>query len=284
MLSEAKKKLIIITLLCSSSIARTFNHEPIDVVIPCHEKDLRSLELVISGAKKFCRNIRRIVVVSERRLTHNAEWFDEALYPFNQKSILTVIFNGDEQRAQTYQTEKKNRTGWIYQQLLKLYAPFVIPDISSNVLIIDADVIFLKPVSFIDEKGFALYNFGAEYTPEYFAFGNRLLPGFKKVFPKYSGICHHMLMQRSILEKLFKTIETVHGCEPWVAICRCIDHKNIFAPFSEYELYFNYVFASGEKVKLRELNYRDLDVQNPSKVLAYLKQNPHHYVAWHSRQ
>src|SRR5436190_474838 len=111
----------------------------IDVVIPCHEKDALTLELSINGVKKNCKNIRRIIVVSKKKLTNNAEWFDEARYPFNRRSILMTIFNNDISKVAQYETAPRNRTGWIYQQLLKLYAPLVIPDISSNVLVVDAD-------------------------------------------------------------------------------------------------------------------------------------------------
>ena len=36
---------------------------PIDVVIPCHPKDLDTLELCIEGIRKYGQNIRRVIVV-----------------------------------------------------------------------------------------------------------------------------------------------------------------------------------------------------------------------------
>jgi hypothetical protein len=47
-----------------------------------------------------------------------------------------------------YQHNKKqNRNGWYLQQLLKLYASFVIKDLLNDYLVIDADVYFLKPIN-----------------------------------------------------------------------------------------------------------------------------------------
>jgi len=239
----------------------------IDVVIPCHEKDQRTLEQVIAGARKNVQNVRRIIVISKYHMTTSAEWFDEARYPFNRRSILTAIFNNDVPKAEAYATSRKNRTGWIYQQFLKLYAPFVIPDISENVLVLDADTVFIKPITFIDQTGAALYGMSSEYYPPYFEHMQRLLPGLKKVFKDYSGICHHMLFQRPVLEQLFQKISAQHGCEPWIAICRCIDHSQLYlSALSEYEIYFNYVFSSGFNVKTRYVcwtnvySQKDLDL------------------------
>lgn len=266
--------------LFSSHCIYAQNSEPIDVVIPCHEKDVRTLELVIDGIQKNIKNVRRIIVISKRRLTSSVEWFDEANYPFNRNMMLNIIFNGNVLKIKTYQRTKGQRTGWIFQQLLKLYAPFIIPDISSNVLVVDADTIFLKPVEFIDAEGFALYAFGDEFHKPYFDHAQRLLPEFKKLFPECSGICHHMLFQRATIEELFQEIQKVHNCEPWVALCKCIDHNELlFSALSEYEIYFNYVFLKAKKVKIRRLNW--INVFSKEQIARCRHQN-FDFVSWHN--
>ena len=101
--------------------------------------------------------------------------------------------------------------GWYYQQLLKLYALYAIPKISSNVLCLDSDTVFLNPVSFISEEGGSLFNPGYEYHKPYFEHIARFVPGLKKVYPKYSGISHHMLFQKPIMDDLFADVEKKHG-------------------------------------------------------------------------
>ncbi len=230
--------------------------EPIDVVIPCTDKDIPTLDLCIEGIRQNGRDVRRIIVVSARRLTDQAEWFDEKNYPFTPLDLAMEIY-GDERRAGAFAV-KGSQLGWIYQQLLKLYASFTIPDISSDILILDADTIFLNPVSFRGPSGEGLYNPGSEYHLPYFEHMDRLIPGLKKLFPGYSGISHHMLFQRSVLEDLLHTIESIHQIDAWKAFCRCIDHRYLHcSSMSEYEIYFNFVFTRSDQMQIRPLKWAD---------------------------
>lgn len=271
------KKILASLFLCANVAINCQDIDPIDVVIPCHEKDLGCLEMAIEGARKNIKNVRRIIVVSEYPCTQNAEWFNESLFPFSKRSILEVVFNGDTQKIDKAEKIDARKVGWVYQQLLKLYAPFVIPDISNNVLIVDADTIFLNPVECIDKNGCALYTFSREFYPPYFSFMNRLIPGVKRIDRQYSGVCHHMLFQRPILEKIFKKISDLHGVEPWVACCKCIDWQEKY-PLSEYELYFNFIFNSPQKIKLRLLHWKNISSER--EIVFYQKKA--HFVAWHN--
>ena len=220
----------------------SFSNEPIDVVIPCIRKDLYSLEKCIEGIKKNGNNVRRVIVVSSERLTHSAEWFDENLFPFSKKDLAVEIFHGDEQRAVEFLRTPNCRIGWILQQCLKFYAPFVIPGISSNVLILDADVVFLNSTEFQNASGGPYFIPAVQYHRPYFEHAARLLPWLKRVDPSLSGISHHMLFQRPILEDLFSWVVLEHGMEPWKAICRCVDPADLPSCMSEYEIYFNFTF------------------------------------------
>jgi hypothetical protein len=234
--------------------------EPIDVVIPCHQKDLLTLNMSIEGILKYGANIRRVIVISSEKLTDKAEWFDEAAFPFTKKDVAKAIFQ-DNSQAEQYLANKENRIGWIYQQLLKLYAPTVIPEISSNVLILDADAIFLRPVEFIDQKtGGALFATGIEYYKGYFQHAARLIPWLKRLHSRHSGIAHHMLFQKAIVVDLLETIKIHHQMEPWQALCTCIDQKELQAAcISEYEIYFNFALARTDQVKIRQLKWQNIN-------------------------
>lgn len=271
-----KIKIIVLTLLFY--VENMFSNLSIDVVIPCHKKDQKSLDLVIQGIKKNVTQIRRIIVVSYEKLTNKAEWYDESLYPFSKYDLALAIFNGNHKKATNFLYNER-AMGWIYQQFLKLYAPLIIPNISENVLIVDADTIFLKKVTFIDENGYALYNYGRGRHKIYFEHGARLLPGFKRIFQKYSGICHHMLFQRHVIKEFFNEIQFNHKCDPWKAICTCIDHKYVSKPcMSEYELYFNYVFSRKYKVKIRELKWINIKLNAREEIY----NQSYHYISCHS--
>jgi hypothetical protein len=228
--------------------------DPIDVVIPCAAKDTQTLELAIDGIRKYGANIGRIIVISEAPLTLKAEWFDEKLFPFNKESVALEIFEGDERLAEEFTNRSDTRIGWIYQQILKLYASFTIPNLSPNILILDSDAIFMRPVSFLGKGGEPLFAYSKEITHEYLAHAARLLPGFKRAYPEKSGVAHHMLFQKPILEDLFETIRAHHGTEPWKAIVRSIRKEEVnVSSMSEYEIYFNFALLKTDQATLRYL-------------------------------
>ncbi|MEI6242478.1 MAG: DUF6492 family protein, partial [Chlamydiota bacterium] len=248
----------------------------IDVVILCGKKDKDVLHLAIDSIRKYGKDIRKVVVVSPEKFTNSAEWFDEKNYPFSKKDVIREIFQ-DEKKAEEYLQTPKNRANWLYQQLLKFYAPFVIPGLGSHVLVLDSEVIFLKPVAFLGENGESLFPVGTEHYEPYFEHAKRLIPGFTKVFPSFSGICHHMIFQKEILQDLFHTVEGVHHTEFWKAFCRCCDHKELFGSFaSEYEIYFNYVFIRTDQMKIRPLKWMNI----PELRLSHYKRQGYDFVAY----
>jgi hypothetical protein len=261
-------------------ITYRFSLEPIDVVIPCASKDRDMLARCIQGVRRYGQNIRRIIVVSKERLSLDAEWFSEDLYPFTKEDLSYEIFHGNKKKSKRFLSRKHPRIGWIFQQFLKLYAPFVIPGISSNVLIVDADLIFIQPTSFMNEKGEPLFNMGEEYYPPYFAHMERVLPELRRVQQQYSGITHHMLFQKPILEDLFSLISEKHQMAPWRALCRVIDPKEAkHSALSEYEIYFNFVQLRTDQMQLRPLRFINV---SPLKKLEKYKSLGYHYVTSHN--
>lgn len=249
-----------------TKVAYPLTSEPIDVVIPAVDKDIPTLELCIEGIRKYGENIRRIIVVSDKKLTDKAEWFDEKNYPFAKRDIALEIFGGNIQKAEQFIESPVSRTGWIFAQCLKMYAFIVIPGISSNVLMLDSDTIFISPVKFLNEKGGGLYNTGTEHQTPYFEHMSRLLPGLRRVFHQHSGIAHHMLFQRPILEDLFTMVSHRHKTDFWRAMCRCINQRHLYgatmqdygSPCSEYEIYFNFAFDRTNQVEIRPLRWENV--------------------------
>lgn len=236
-----------------------FGGEPVDVVIPCAPKDQKTLDWCIDGIRKNGIDVRRIIVVSKERLTDQAEWYDEFEFPF---------------------TVKDAGRGWIFQQLLKLYAPIQIPDISRNVLILDSDVIFMRPVQFVNEAGQGLFSVGNEYEKRYFRHMAELIPGLKRIDPKISGIAHHMLFQRECIEEMFEKIRQEHGCEPWEAIMRLIpSHEPDACTISEYELYFTYVMNQTDRGVIRPLRWKDSKFVHAFEMD---QKKGYDYVAYHT--
>tara|TARA_B110000971_G_C19963294_1_gene478974 strand:+ start:368 stop:1090 length:723 start_codon:yes stop_codon:yes gene_type:complete len=200
-----------------------------DIVIPVGPNDTTVIHNMIKNTKKNIIGYRNIYLVSydPTILIDNCITVDEKLFPFNKQTISDIIGYND-------------RVGWYLQQLIKLYASFVIVGILDNYLVIDSDTYFLRPTSFFLNK-LPLYNPGSEYHLPYFNQMSKLHPSLSKKSTK-SGISHHMLFQKKILIELFKLVELYHNTDFWKAFLLSIDKRDILGSgASEYEIYFNFL-------------------------------------------
>jgi len=266
-----KKTLVLLCIILASSTfgkARfDLHNDPIDVVIPCIPRDLDILEYCIQGIKENCVNLRRVIVVSKERLSENAEWFPESEFPFSYDDVYIELTKG---RNKVHEGMYK-RTGWYLQQLIKLYSIKVIPDISTNVLILDADIVFNKRTTFLNTQNGAKFAYSYQNHKPYHSHASKLYPSYKRIKNK-SGICHHMLMQKSVIDNLFDDVESLHKISFWKAFCRCIDDSGLsFAGASEYELYFNYALINSDQFTVRNLRYKPLF--NIKRLPVYKKSN-----------
>ncbi len=258
-------------------------HPAIDIIIPTHKKDLAILEYCIEAAKKKIAGARRIIVISKEKYSNNAEWFDEALFPFSFEEVASLLPN-------------RNHVGWNYQQLLKLYAPLVIPGVADNVLILDSDTVFFRKVKMFDKAGRPFYNISKDKNILRTPFDIRVSDHIDKLFPaisrKYlpsqfnavSGICHNMIFNRKIISELFAKIENYHK-----------EKNNLDLPFyklllkfsssdmslSEYQIYFNYIVIFHEKeIAIRKLKYKN--TADFSSITKYRWRFKYHYCSFHS--
>lgn len=193
--------------------------------------------------------------MAERRLSENAEHLAETVFPFNKEKIAFRI--QEEEDTGKYIQNPNNRSGWILQQLFKFYSPLIVPDISPNVLVLDADTIFLKPVSFLNPLNGAYFTESGELHEPYFRHAERLIPGFQKVLT-HSAVAHHMLLQKPAVLDLFAYTEAFHKKPFWQTYCDCIDPKMRFgSPCSEYEIYANFVCLRSAQFEVRSLKWRN---------------------------
>ncbi|MDP1880737.1 MAG: DUF6492 family protein [Parachlamydiaceae bacterium] len=252
---------------------------PIDVVIVSHPKDKPTIDDCIDGILENCNKVRRVIVVSSERLTNKAEWFNENEFPFNKDSIAKAVGKGDMKKAKKFFNNTSRGAGWYFQQLLKLYSPFIIPGISPNVLVVDADAIFMNPVSFLNEKHGGLFCMSPREGKEaYFQHAERLVPGYQRIFPEVYSVCHHMLFQMPILKDLFKTVERYHHKVFWKAFCHCVDLDGKKGA-SEYEIYYNFALRNTDQVNIRTLLWTNSGY--PEDKIFYQAAG-YHFVAFHT--
>ena len=229
-----------------------------DIVILVGPNELSSIHKQLEYTKKHVLGFRNIYIICYDP-TVNIEgciMIQESAFPFSLTDVADYfrMYNG-----------KSNRNNWYFQQLLKLYCGFVIPDILDHFLIIDADVYFLKPIQFF-EIGRPFINLSNNYPihQPYIHHLSRLHPCFKQNVV-YSGISHHMMFQKDLLKELFIMVESHHGGLPfWRVFLDMVDeHKKypadaIESGASEYEIYFHFIaYFHPDKIVFRKLKWDD---------------------------
>lgn len=234
----------------------------IDAVFIAGERDFPILAYGIPSLRKWS-SVNRIIVVAKRDPGFKNmvyEFFDESLFPFQLEDVKKFI--------------PDPRATWYYQQLLKMYAAFVIPNLN-NIAIIDADVVFLKPIKFIEE-GKVLLNVSTEYWQPYFDHMLRLHPSFKRILG-LSGIAHYTVFNKAVLQALLSLIELRHGDLFWKVFLKLVEPEMYsHSGASEYELYFNYILQFYPVlIEVRPLPYcNDQNSWKPEDVYIAF----HHYI------
>jgi len=244
------------------------------------KNDMDVIERTIPLIQKNVIGMRKIYL-----LCVSPEHVNQMAIVRNHPSIIKVI---DERifpfSIDTMFEDNKERNGWYLQQLLKMYAGIVIPDISPIYLVIDCDVFFFQPTSFLSDNGKFLLT--TSYLPEdayhrpYFSHMNRLHPSLNRYYNK-SGIAHHFLFHREILRELFQMVENYYNNqEPfWRLFFMAVDPKEYkYSGASEYEIYFQYLIRfHSDKIMVRSLPWMDLPYITTEDVLRYSYVAVHHY-------
>ena len=234
-----------------------------DIVICSCKKDQQVLQKCLLSIKKYIKNYRRIIVVSSEPLTNidGVEWFDESKYPFSKKDLYDNMYNIIPDKV------RRKKLGYI-NQLLKLYAHYIIPNLTDDILIIDSDIIFIKDTSFFDIENnsdndtlkiIPKYGFNYMYPNGWTIYQNH----FKKLHPTFhnfnkSGICHHIIYNKYIIFELFNLIEKFHGKKFWKIYLNLMDNRPnmIHSEPANCELYYNYIskFHNGSFI-LRKIKW-----------------------------
>ncbi len=235
-----------------------------DIVVLVGPNDKNIVEKQLEYTKKNIIGYRNIYLIC---FDPNVQFngcisINENIFPFNLDTVSK--FHG-----------KISRNGWYLQQLLKLYAGKIIPNILDKYLVIDADTFFLKPTKFI-ENNKCLYNFGSEYNKSYFEHMQKLDTDLIKIFENKSGICHHMIFETKYVNKLINKIEKIHNDKFYNIFLNCVSEYD-GSGASEYEIYFNYMLKFySDKIEIRELNWKNanyLDLNSNYDYISY-----HHYM------
>ena len=137
---------------------------------------------------------------------------------------------------------------WIKQQIIKLSLDKIC---KNNILVVDADLFFLKPVTFVENNKHNFY-MADEYVTLYFQTADYLCDVKKQT--EKSFISDFIIFDESVLGEIKTSIEKNHD-EYWVKVINDYikivlkDEQCLKKGLSEYELYGNYLIQNNpEKV------------------------------------
>lgn len=225
----------------------------IDVIIPLVEKDLHILPLCLEGIRKnVLHTIDSIYIVAPKSKKIKTFCDDNQLIYINENQVLGY----GAQDVNFITDDGTNRSGWIFQQLLKLSA-----SIGKNpyYLVIDADHILLKPHVFITQKEKYVFYQSLECHLPYYYNIQSILGYFPSTFLSY--VTHKMIFNRKDVIEMQKRIEERHSGKWDTIIINSLD-KNEKSPFSEYELFGSYIPYKRKILlpwKQITLKYTDID-------------------------
>lgn len=253
--------------------------KPLCAVVLTTSKDTKVFEKSMKSALRYLLDVDKFYVVTpdlkvmSTQFSHilgpRVVFVDEAIYPFRIHNVSKIMIETVRQKGvyplsgdSSFERTVWLRSGWFLQQLLKLYAGRVLG--LDDFLLLDSDLIWFRNVTFLnstDNGGNKKYNYASsgQYNANYYSSLRKIGGVDMYEWPKddvfRSGIVHHMVIVKRVLDSLMETSEKLHGGIPmWQVMlnqsaleltCRAPNAGVCGAgsTLSEYELYFNFALS-----------------------------------------
>jgi Family of unknown function (DUF6492) len=214
---------------------------PLDILIPATDTDADVLPVTIEGARRnLAHPIGKIWVVTTPGSKAARVADDMGCHVVDENHVLPM-----ERKDISYRHNEFDRSGWLFQQLLKLSADLITSH--DHVLVLDADTVLVRPQTFTSGRRIVLFH-SSEYHEPYFR-AYRALVG-RAPSSRVSCITHHLLMNRASLRGLRALIEGRWSVAWWEAILNVCEYSSL-SGFAESETYGNYELAFGRHVARR---------------------------------
>jgi hypothetical protein len=236
-----------------------------DIVIPCHPKDYEMLELCINGIRTNVSDFRNIYIVSPHEIKLDGViHVSESRYPFSRQGVFERL----------NVPNKADIVHWYLQQLLKMHIWDVVPDILDTVLVVDSELVFLKPHTFFEDKK-PIFSFGEQPSDRKFIkHMNKLHEKFVET-KEYTGVVDYEIWDKYVWVDIRSLVEKKHNKKFWEAYIDCAADPESSQNAAEYELY--YQFYSKPHV----LTHKKTTITNRVSDLQKLKDEGYDNVTFH---
>lgn len=202
--------------------------EEVDVLIPVVEKDLCVLGRTINGIRRYLNHpLNTIILVAP-------------LFKGITKFCAEYKVNLIDERAlgiprPDYIVGGKDRSGWLFQQFIKLSGDRICN--TEYYFVIDADTVLVRPQAFeIDGKTVLLHS--EEHHCPYFNVFHDLFGDHQT---ELSFVAHQMLFKKEYLKEMKHDLEK-NSSKDWILTCLSAVRYEEKSGFSDYELYGQWLY------------------------------------------
>lgn len=251
------------------------DNEVMDLFLPTISKDFETLQLVIEAAKKHVQHtIGKIYIVTQVNDVIKEYCEKHGYILVDEKSIL-----GYGKERINYKVGEFDRSGWLFQQLLKFAADKIVE--TENFITICTDTILIRPHTFI-ENGKFIFRQNDEWHEPYFK-------TFKKIFGYpvqswFSYTSHMMIFNKTMFRKLKEELEEKNK-KTWDQVYIDTADPQEMSCISDYDTYANWVICNfPEKTKTKVFYNRTLSRKEmaPLEDLETRYGDKYHSVSFHS--
>ena len=234
--------LICIILWIISVCGQPSENGKIQAVILTTSKDTRAFEKSIVSSLKHLVDVENYYIISpsakeledkiakEVKLGPRVKFIDEKIFPFDWRNISEVMIETVREKGiypltgkSQFESTVWGRIGWFLQQLLKIYAGNILG--LGDYVLLDSDIVWFKDIHFINGtvehngKNTTRYNYASssQYHGPYMATLKKIsgMELYKSPDTHRSGIAHHMVLAKHVLDDLMNSSEHRYGNMPF---------------------------------------------------------------------
>jgi len=205
---------------------------PVSIVIPLAEKDIEILTHLVPSLRRIRHKIVDVNIISR-----NSERIIAICRSLDIHFVDEATLLGFDKDEIHYSPLGVDRSGWVFQQLLKLSAYKICK--CDDYIVIDADTILVRDIQFRRGSKYIFYA-SEEWHRPYF---NSFFILFKYRAPsRWSLTSHMMIFNRQLLAELQDELVRIHNT-PWhVCYLQALDQTEL-SSISDYDTYANWVLA-----------------------------------------
>lgn len=252
---------------------RNCDTKKIDIVIPTISKDFEALNLLVQSLKFVKNEINKIYIVAPRGI------YIENFCILNNLNFIDETFVlGFSKDYIKYKVSGIDRSGWLFQQLIKLSGDqFVEMD---DYLVVDSDTIFVNSCCFMCGKKYIFYASEEWHEPYFKSFKN--LFGYSAP-TKLSLTSHMMIFNKNLIREMKLEMEATNQriwYDEYIASSSNVEKSCI----SDYETYANWViYNHGKRALIRPSYNRNVHKQDFTSLENLCKKyRLQHSISFHS--